>query len=1242
MKLARLFVLIGGLVVLLLVAALVAPYFIDWANYRADFERQAGHVLGREVRVEGAARARLLPFPSVTFSDVVVAGSDPQEPAMTVEEFSMDAELAPFLRGELLIFDMRLIRPHVRIRIDDAGRIDWTARPSSPFDPGQVSLERLTITEGRITVDQHAGKRSIVLDDINSEMSARSLAGPWRLQGSLNMDGLPVALSGSTGTAGADGIRVRISARPDELPFSLEVDGQASIGDRAAQYAGNFDLRSMMAADEDQPAPAVAGNRVTGRFSLDHESLSIEEFRLAAGSADNPYTADGHAEIAFGADPFFSIVADGAQIRWDGSIDETDTSQITAVERLSAFTSFISSLPKPSMPGAVAVNLPAIVAGDTTVRDIRIQAEPAAEGWRIGSVAATLPGRTRFEGSGLLTVDEDVSFAGHILLAIAQPSGFASWVARDVDDAIRRLPAAGFSADATLSSSQQTFENLELILGDAKFAGRVERQSPADRRAALLVSLDGGRLDVDGLRAFASLFVDEQGQNRLANHDVDVEFAAGPVMSQGVEADRIETALRLREQVLEIDRFSATGLADANVSATGRIENLSADPAGNIDATIVAVDLAPLVNLVATRFPGRWPFEALARNASAYPGLLEDAAIDVLASYSSDRSTEISVKGNAGGTRLSLAGNAGDFTLSEDMQVEAHLTARNAEAANLYALFGLPALPLGLAGEATMDAQFSGSLGDGVTTRIAVGGEGLSARFDGAVTRNDNQIDSRGEIELAADDLEPWLSAAGIALPGFGYGLPAEVKATIDMSEQLAVISNLTGNVADSDLYGDLNAELRNGIPHVTGSLYIETLDFALPLEMVTGSEALQMVTETWPEVSFQRGISTPFTADIELTSDRIWLAERTLAESARMQFRLDSERLALSGISANVLGGRIEGLAELRNDEGTGLLSAQFSLKDAPLGELLPQSGFAAGTADVSATVGATGKSVNALVASLSGSGSAAISDFAVSGLDPRAFQALISKADEFGPEIDASRVETFAPAIVQDGIFSTGPAELAFTVANGVARFPPLQLAGEGARMSVDGATDFRDQTVSASGRMTYEAGDDAVSGAEPMVRFNVSGPLAALDVALDTEPLTQFLTQRALEREQQRVEHMQAVLLETQRLRREMRYFEQQAAIRASEEAERIRLEREAERSHKAAAEEKRKQEAERRTQQERERLRQMQPPVPRPPAVPLLVPESPDPILNFDNNPGPARGAISREENHRRLQEMFSPR
>ena len=115
----------------------------------------------------------------MTFHDVLVTDQD-GETAMTIERFSMDAELAPFLSGEILIFDMRLERPQVSVTIDEDGTLDWAVRPQSQIDPRSVTVENMSVTEGRILVRHMAGGREHVLADINAELSARTLAGPWR------------------------------------------------------------------------------------------------------------------------------------------------------------------------------------------------------------------------------------------------------------------------------------------------------------------------------------------------------------------------------------------------------------------------------------------------------------------------------------------------------------------------------------------------------------------------------------------------------------------------------------------------------------------------------------------------------------------------------------------------------------------------------------------------------------------------------------------------------------------------------------------------------------------------------------------------------------------------------------------------------------------------------------------------------------------------------------------------------
>ncbi|MDN2567521.1 AsmA protein, partial [Aquibium sp. A9E412] len=862
----------------------MAPYFIDWTSYRADFEREASRILGRQVSVNGAARARLLPFPSVTFSDVTVAGDAPDAPAVTVETFSMDAELAPFLRGEVLIFDMRLERPRVVVEIGETGAIDWAVRPETRFDAGQVTLEQVTVSDGRLMLRHAASGRTHALSDIDAVLSAGTLAGPWRIDGQLRVDGVRTALSVSTGRLDADGgMRVRLEAEPAWYPVALSADGEARFEEGRAVYSGDFRIDTLEEPSGTAPAaatfPEIAedDNRVTGRFRLDHRRLAVEEFRFETGPVDDPYMATGSAFLDLGADPRFSIMADGAQIRLPENGTEAVGEGRPIGERFAAFAGFVRDLPKPAIPGTVELKLPAIVAGDTMVRDIGLSAAPQAEGWRVASLSAVLPGRATLEASGLLTTGDTPEFDGELLLAVGQPSGFAAWLARDVDDAIRRLPSAGFSAEVALGPHRQAFSDLELILGDARFTGRIERRTPREARPSMSLALSGDRLDVEGMAAFASLFVSDAGTNRLADHDLDFDIAAGPVTAAGLTAEAVDTAMRLRAGTLEIDRLTIEGLSGATVSATGTVEGFPVAPRGQIDATVLAVDLAPLVATLAGRFPDSRLIAGLDRRAQAYPGLLDNAEIDLVASVADNgdgsNGAALSAQGAAGGIAFSLAGSGrGLIAPDAEAPLRLELSARSGEAADLYGLIGLPALPIGLAGAAQGELTVAGSRQDGFETRFGLRGEGLEATFEGAARRGPDGWSVAGSSTLESDDVEPWLATAGLALPGFGLGLPAELAAESEYSDGLLVLSALTGSVAGTPVDGDLNGQQKDGRPHVTGSLNLGTLDLWPAVALLYGEAALADPAGGWPQTPFAQSARVPVSAALDLAAGTLRL----------------------------------------------------------------------------------------------------------------------------------------------------------------------------------------------------------------------------------------------------------------------------------------------------------------------------------------------------------------------------------
>ncbi len=345
------------------------------------------------------------------------------------------------------------------------------------------------------------------LTEINTEVSAKALAGPWRMVGTMRVDGMRSAESRSTpAEAGDGGMRLRIQAEPEVQKVSIESDGDLRFEDGAtAKSAGDFHLAARRGSGGGRgspPAKEEPGFRIKGKFALDNERLAVDEFRFETGPLDEsvirPAARFRRARHGHRTLRCRSTARRCASTRRSAPTPPAAAS--TLAERLAALQEALLDLPKPSIPGTLDVNLPAVVAGDTTVRDVRLSAEPATGGWTVKSLAATLPGRTTLEADGMLRTEGDLGFTGSHAARGRPASGFAAWVSQDVDDAIRRLPAAGFRADVDLTQERQAFSNLELGLGNATFRGQAERRQPSNAKPATVLKLAGGALDVDGLR----------------------------------------------------------------------------------------------------------------------------------------------------------------------------------------------------------------------------------------------------------------------------------------------------------------------------------------------------------------------------------------------------------------------------------------------------------------------------------------------------------------------------------------------------------------------------------------------------------------------------------------------------------------------------------------------------------------------------------------------------------------------
>lgn len=1209
--------LLGGLVVVALFTALLAPFFVDWSNFRQDFETQASRMLGKKVTVHGTVDARILPFPSVSMRDVRVGQDVDGTPLVQIEQFSMGMELAPFLSGEARIFDMRLERPKVRIRVLKDGRLDWM-RGSRPDMPARnVVLEDVYLSGAEIEFIDEATGRTRRVTGLTAQMSASSVAGPWRAEGNGTLDGYEAKFSLASGEpdAVAGKMPLRLKIWPDVQPIELQLDGALGLHEGKAEYQGDFALAFM-----DHPINPVLPQgvkpppppRAKGKFALTNDRIRVPEYRVEVGALDNPYVITGEATLDTGDKPEFLLTADGQQVDVNRLTAELMTGKtarnphISAQQRLTALTDLAARLPIPQVPGKASIRLPAVVADGTTIRDVRLDLRPAKRGWTVENAVAILPGRTQVEAQGSLMLQGGASFVGRMLLASNQPSGLSDWLTGKVDPAIRQLKSAGFSASVNLTPSLQRFDSLELAVGPATLKGRVERQSLAEQTPTLSMDLAGDEIDLDALRALASLMTGSDAGSDVLDHRLAAHLKADRLMAFGMAADKVETTFELGDGALSLERLTIGNLAGAQLTARGKAAGSFLDYQGNGSLTFSAFDPGPFLSMLEEKLPRHPLLKRLADSAAWY------ADTSLSAEVALGNGAAASIRGHSNGSEITgevVAANVLDLTAETTLHAKATLT--NAMAGTIAGQMGFNALPFEGDSNASLSIEMQRSGDAPARGTLAYRTDRTSLDVTGEVAL-EAQTFGQGHFDarLASSDLEPTLLTVGIGLPQFGIGLPAELSAKIAVEPKTIALSDLAGNIGGNGLAASLTFDRNATLPTAKGALVLDLVDMGWLGEAVYGP-----LIEPETGMVANKDFALPMFAGSDVTLD---LKARTLRgldlpDVTDFAGRLTSRggAMLIDDATGAWLGGRMAGRLSISNTEGVGLFQTRMKVENADLAPLIWQSDgqpVARGRLGLDLVAEATAKTPAGLLAAASGSGTLHLSSLSLPRVHAGLMPALLARADGIDGEVTEAKVLPIVQALIHAGPVEIGAVDMPFTMTGGEVRAQNIMAKAPGAVLSGQLRLDLVEDAIDAALNLTYDAGDEALPGGDPALTLAYSGPLAAPVETINVSAMSSYLSLRAFEKERRRVETLQASVLEKQRLRREVSLYVFEGNER------RIAAE-------KAAAEARAREveEARQRAQAlERERLEQLQ--QPRQDSPQLTVPPTDDMFRSNGGLPG----------------------
>ena len=1209
----RLFILFGSVLVLALVAALVAPPYVDWDQFKSRFEEEAARTLGYPVKVNGKASVRLLPLPSVTFNDVEVgegaadgtAEGESGTPFLTAKSLTLNFELAPLLKGDVIVFDMAVNRPRLDVRLDSQGRIDWPKRNVQPagsrpveLSADNISLENIGLTNGVLRFRDARYDREIILKGIDATASAKAITGPWRAQGLVSHEGQRVRVGLSTGLLQPKGsMRVKLAVSPQAVPYDFEIDGPLAIADGKPGFTGSLRIRPLMKQDDRDlivfrrpSAQEALPMRVEGDLTVSASGASIPAFKMDIGDRDDPYVVTGNGQAIFGEATSFRLRAEGQQINVErlnagGSGSGSANAGKSLKERLAGLRQVIDKVPRFSVDGEVNLYLPAIVAGDTVIREVGMDLRPANEGdgWQVSNLTALLPGRTDLRANGEIRLGEDFGYSGDLIVASRQPSGFAKWMGAAADNGLLNLANAGFSAKARISETVADLQDLEIILGGKRLKGDLLRETVSSVRPRLKAKLEGDGVDYAQLTALFDLFAGagQSGNASLGAHDLDLDLALQRLTVSGIDLDGVRGKIKWLSGDLTLEDLEIADLAGAKLTAEGELTAFPEKPFGKINGTLSAENSADVLRLMRGQMDTGTTIDQLLANPDLLAGT--DLALSLNAGNSGYEGT---VKGSVSGSRVEFRLTGDQLTKAvEEQNLDLRLVMDNDDAAPMLRQLGFDIATMPNAGRGAFRLVASGVLDRGLKTDAALtlrdGYVSASGLVSGKLGSNTKGLSGSLNVVAEANDLDPFILASGLAVPGFGQGESGSLKARLKFDQGSYSLEGLTSTIGSSSISGDVTLDAAaKPRPLLRGQLNLSELSVPMISDLVFAG--------TGQGDAGVEPVLSGMDAAIELSADQVSLpgsGPQALAAKTNMVVR-DGD-MTLHDISARYLGGTLGGTLSFSNSASARLLSGQLNMAGAGAAEVLQLAGFSKGISgqlDATGTFESAAENGGSLLQELTGSGSLSAHNVLVNGLGADAFGQLLARADSVEDDKVTDAAADLANEVLFSGSAGFEKIETSFNLSKGVLRADNVAANNPAMATTLSGRFDLTTREIDGDVQISYDAGKQAVLGATPEMKVEISGTAGETRRTSDVALLSTYLGMRVSERREREFEAQQAEILERQRLQRTARLYSLQETARriAAEEEERIaRLERE--------AEERRKREEALRKRQEIERAR-----------------------------------------------------
>lgn len=1096
--------------ILALIAALVGPHFVDWNQFRPQFEAEASRVIGAPVRVQGALDARLLPSPSLRLQSVVVGGAN-DAGKVRADKLDVEFSLGSLMRGEWRATELTINGVSLDVGLDSRGRIDWPMASGS-FDLGSLSIDRLNMT-GRVALHDAASRSTLELNDIAFSGDVRSLAGSVRGDGNFTVSDVryPFRISTGQGPDG-NGTRVHLTVDRGERPVTIDLDGLLSFDKRIPHFNGVATLAG--------PAPAHAAStgsrpwRVTAKLKADPVAARLEQIEASYGTEDAALKFTGLGDLRFGAAPALHVALSARQLDADKLLARDRSSAARIVPTL---RTLLAAIPRMPLATQVELSMDQIIFGGRPVQTLTAKLSSRDASWTVDKIGFVAPGATSVALAGQIgQPGPEANFDGALTLDSSDPDTFAAWLQGRSDVPYRSQKPLHLRGRLALGPDRIAIDQLRAELdGGGRVEGRLAFEAAAKKVSRVEAVLNADRLDLDAagpfLRAVAGPRSGWPDEGALA---LDVKSA----VSSGQEYRPIAFRVAYGPKQITLSELKIGQQNDLTLDGGGTFDRT--DSTGKLTLNATSPSFARIADLIAPVAP------AVAARLSALPATPGSARLKLALAIGKNPShpDRVDARANLGieapqlnGT-VSVAGTPAVAALRgldvqalgrTELTVDSKLSAGQGDA--LLALFGANRLVAAANGPAQFEGSVTGVWNGAIRLKAKLSGAGLDAGVQGTAEPWAAERKAALDVTVHGANFAPLFDLA----PSDGRLRDVDLTSHLALAGDKLTLGNIDGALAGARMRGRVALDLANA-SIVDGEIGMASIDLAPVFAFAIGAagkDATAPLGSGWLQswrgrLTFQalRGVLPggielkPFSAIV----------------------KGDGASLTFDAIKGTIGGGDVSGRIDARPATDGIAVNARVELKGVD-GAALHYGALAMPPGRVSAqmALGSQGRSPAALLGALSGNGVVTLNDARLAGLNPGAFDAALAASDSGKATNSDTLRQVVEPALLAAPL-SVSSMQVSFNVRDGRLRVGTTALDGDGARALISGGYDIAADQADIRATLTSTSAGTATN--RPELQIFAVGPSRTLHRTVDVSSLSSWLAVRAIDRETRRLDSIE----------------------------------------------------------------------------------------------------------------------